>query len=51
MAVGGIKEKLIAAKAADINCVILPDANRPGMSRSLQAHMYVVMSCIAVHGQ
>ena len=28
--VGGIKEKLIAAKSADIKTVILPEANRPG---------------------
>jgi hypothetical protein len=30
--VGGIKEKLIAAKSADITTVFLPDGNRPGMS-------------------
>eukprot|EP00123_Amoebidium_parasiticum_P017071 comp23700_c0_seq1/m.40716 comp23700_c0_seq1/g.40716 ORF comp23700_c0_seq1/g.40716 comp23700_c0_seq1/m.40716 type:complete len:909 (-) comp23700_c0_seq1:139-2865(-) len=30
--VGGIKEKLIAAKTADIKTVILPDANRPDYS-------------------
>lgn len=32
--VGGIKEKLIAAKSADIKCVLLPDGNRPGTDES-----------------
>ena len=26
--VGGIKEKVIAAKRADVNCIILPEANK-----------------------
>jgi ATP-dependent Lon protease len=31
LAVGGIKEKVLAAKRAGVECVILPQANRPDL--------------------